>query len=88
MHYMLLKKKLGWFMKAVDLVVFLISVALVVVCFGENLISIIFRSFCVCCFCVQERLVYQPLSNSLCRNVWRGRQVLWRHCIPKEGGGG
>ena len=31
MHYMLLKKKLGWFMKSVDLVVFLISVALVVV---------------------------------------------------------
>lgn len=56
MHYMLLKKKLGWFMKAVDLVVFLISVALVVVCFGENLISIIFRSFCVCCMCIQERL--------------------------------
>ena len=56
MHYMLLKKKLGWFMKAVDLVVFLMSVALVVVCFGENLISIIFRSFCVCCMCIQERL--------------------------------
>ena len=41
MHLVFFNKKLSLFMKIVDVSVFILSLVLIVICFGQNLINII-----------------------------------------------
>ena len=68
MHFVLFNKRLSRTMIILDPTVFVISIALVVICVGHSLMDIVHSSFSVCCKIGTESKYmppYQRLSRKL-----------------------
>lgn len=69
MHLVFFNKKLSLFMKIVDVSVFILSLVLIVICFGQNLINIISRSYRV--WLQKQSLIGTWMEHNPCSPIYR-----------------
>lgn len=80
MHLVFFNKKLSLFMKIVDVSVFILSLVLIVICFGQNLINIISRSYRV--WLQKQSLIGTWMEHNPCSPISMKRVT--RSHLPME----